>query len=47
MIDIEMLISKLKDYKEKVQNTLNEEDDLLLAVVLAVLKGLEEKQEDE
>ena len=47
MIDIEMLISKLKDYKEKVQNTLNEEDDLLLAVVLAVLKGLEEEQEDE
>ena len=42
-IDIEMLISKLKDYKEKVQNTLNEEDDLLLAVVLAVLEGLEEK----
>ena len=42
-IDIEMLISKLKDYKEKVQNTLNEEDDLLLAVVLAILEGLEEK----
>lgn len=41
-INIEDLIKKLTNYKNKVQDNLEQEDDLLLAIVLAVLEEIKE-----
>lgn len=48
-VNVKDLIERLARYKEKVQDNLNEEDDLMLAVVLAVLKTInnDEELEDE
>lgn len=44
-VNVKDLIERLAKYKEKVQDNLNEEDDLMLAVVLAVLKTINNDEE--
>ena len=41
-VDVKDLIERFKDYKDRVQEDLDSDDDFLLAVVLAVLEEVEE-----
>lgn len=45
-INISDLIDRLTNYKERVQDDLNQDDDLLLAVVLAVLEEIKNQEEN-
>ena len=45
-INIEYLIKELEIYKEKVQENLTEEEDLMFAVVLAVLETIKKEEND-
>ena len=44
-INISDLINRLTNYKERVQDDLSQDDDLLLAVVLAVLEEIKNQEE--
>lgn len=44
-VNISDLIDRLTNYKERVQDDLNQDDDLLLAVVLAVLEEIKNQEE--
>ena len=41
-VNIRDLIERLEKFKDKIQDDLNEDDDFLLAVVLAVLEQVED-----
>lgn len=43
-VDVKELIEKLKNFKERYQEDLDEDDDLLLAIVLAVLTNIEKEE---
>ena len=45
-INISDLINRLTTYKERVQDDLSQDDDLLLAVVLAVLEEIKNQEEN-
>ncbi len=45
-VNISDLIDRLTNYKERVQDDLNQDDDLLLAVVLAVLEEIKNQEEN-
>ncbi|MBP3608117.1 MAG: hypothetical protein J6J11_07360 [Treponema sp.] len=45
-INISDLINRLTNYKERVQDDLSQDDDLLLAVVLAVLEEIKNQEEN-
>lgn len=45
-INISNLINRLTNYKERVQDDLSQDDDLLLAVVLAVLEEIKNQEEN-
>lgn len=45
-INISDLINRLINYKERVQDDLSQDDDLLLAVVLAVLEEIKNQEEN-
>lgn len=45
-VDVQDLIERLKDFKRRVQNDLDEDEDMLLAVTIAVLQSID-KEADE
>lgn len=45
-VNISDLINRLTKYKERVQDDLSQDDDLLLAVVLAVLEEVKNQEEN-
>ena len=45
-INISDLINRLTNYKERVQDDLSQDDDLLLAVVLAVWEEIKNQEEN-
>lgn len=45
-VNISDLINRLTNYKERVQDGLSQDDDLLLAVVLAVLEKIKNQEEN-
>lgn len=46
-VDVKDLIERFKDYKDRVQEDLDSDDDFLLAVVIAVLEEVEELDKKE
>lgn len=43
-VNIQDLIDRLENFKDRIQDYLNEDDDFLLAVVLAVLEEVKDNE---
>lgn len=43
-VNIQDLIDRLENFKDRIQDYLNEDDDFLLAVVLAVLEVVKDNE---